>query len=170
MILPLRWLAGWLVAAACLQVLPAAAEPAGAVPLEWPYPDDVPQASSAAPGLAGKQPYDIVRFLKTRGPTNVALSPDGRTLAFRSTVTGKPQLFTLSLAAGAGTPAQITFGRAVTSYAWSPDSRWLLYAADRDGNEREGYTLISPDGTRERRLSESADAFLSFGGFSSDGR
>lgn len=133
----------------------------------WPYPDDIPEASSASPGLAGKKPYDIVRFLMTRGPGNVQLSPDGQHTAYVSSVTGKPQLFTV--AEGARTPTQITFGRAVTAYAWSPDGAWLLYASDRDGNEREGYSLISPDGTRERQLSQSSKAFLSFGGFASDG-
>ncbi|MEM8768145.1 MAG: hypothetical protein AAGE43_11915 [Pseudomonadota bacterium] len=125
---------------------------------EWPYPDDIPEASSAAPGIAGELPYDIVRFLMTRGPTNVSLSPDGRHLAYRSTETGKPQLYTLEL--GAGTPEQITFGRAVTSYSWAPAGDRLLYAADRNGNEREGYTLITPDGRQEQQLSRSSSAFL----------
>jgi len=133
----------------------------------WPYPQDIPKASSAAPGIAGETPYDIVRFLMTRGPSNVQLSPDGQTVAFVSNVTGKPQLFTLGEAHGSA--KQITFGRAVTAYAWAPAGDWLLYASDRDGNEREGYTLISPDGTRERPLSQSSKAFRSFGGFAGDG-
>ena len=135
--------------------------------IDWPYPEDVPVASSASPGLAGEKPYDIVRFLMTRGPGNAQLAADGKTLAFISNVTGKPQLFTLS--DGAASPTQITFGRAVTSYAWAPGGDWLLYAADRDGNERDGYTLISPDGTREQTVSRSSKAFVNFGGFSSDG-
>lgn len=129
--------------------------------IEWFNPEDIPQASNAAPGIAGETPYDIVRFLMTRGPRNVQLSPDGKTVAYVSSVTGKPQLFTLSDGLnGPRSATQITFGRAVTSYAWAPDSDWLLYASDRDGNEREGYTLISTDGTRERRLLQSSDAFL----------
>lgn len=148
-----------------VSVIARASEPPGAI--LWPHSEDIPKASSTAPGIAGETPYDIVRFLMTRGPRNVQLSPDGSIVAFVSNITGKPQLFSWSEARRSAT--QITFGRAVTSYSWAPGGDWLLYASDRDGNEREGYTLISPDGTRERQLSQSSKAFLSFGGFASDG-
>ena len=138
-----------------------------AAPADWPYPADVAVASSAQPGLAGQRPWDIVRFLKARGPWQANLSPDGRSLAFLSRITGEPQLFVQSLADGSA--QQITFGRAVTFHAWAPDSEWLIYGADREGDEREAYTLISKDGLKERRLSESGDAFLSFGAFTWSG-
>lgn len=134
----------------------------------WPHPEDVPTPSSPVPALAGEQPYDIVRFLLTRGPADVTLSPDGRYLAYRSDITGQPQLFVVP--ATGGWPTQLTFGPAVTFHAWAPDGQHLLYASDRDGNEREGYVLISRDGHREHRVSESGAAFLQFGDFSPDGR
>jgi len=143
----------------------AAAQPADAA---WPRPEDVPVPSSPVPGIAGERPYDIVRFLLTHGPMSVALSPDGESVAYRSVITGYPQLFVMP--ARGGWPVQLTFGPAVTSFAWAPDSRHLLYAADRDGDEREGYVLISADGTRERRVSDAGDAFVVFGDFSPDGR
>ncbi len=140
---------------------------AAEVPIEWPYPDDIPTASSAVPGRAGEVPYDIVRFLKSRGPSAVRLSPNGQRLTYLSTVTGEPQLFNVPVTGGSH--QQMTFGRAVTFYEWSPDSQWLIYGTDRDGNERNAYTVINSDGTIERRLSESGPAFLAFGSFTSDG-
>ena len=136
-------------------------------PIEWPYPEDIPTASSAVPRPAGELPYDIVRFLKTRGPRAARISPDGKRLTFLSTVTGEPQLFRIPTQGAA--PQQMTFGRAVTFYEWSPDSHWLVYGADRDGNEREAYTLIGADGRQERQLSESGPAFLAFGSFTNSG-
>ena len=136
-------------------------------PIEWPYPEDIPTASSAVPRPAGEVPYDIVRFLKARGPRAARISPDGNRLTFLSTVTGEPQLFGMPTQGGA--PQQMTFGRAVTFYEWSPDSHWLVYGADRDGNEREAYTLIAADGRQERQLSESGSAFLDFGSFTHSG-
>ena len=144
-----------------------AAGPATEAAVPWPFPGDVPKASSASPGLAGSKPYDVVRYLMARGPYNVELSADGATLAFRSQATGKAQLYTYQL--GIGSPTQITFGRAVTEYHWLPDGQQLLYAADRDGNERESYTLITTDGTKEAPVQPAGDAFLNFGGFKSDG-
>lgn len=102
--------------------------------LAWPHAEDVPEPSSPIPGMAGEKPYDIVRYLLTRGPRSVSISPDGRRLAFLSGITGQPQLFVIG--AGGAWPTQLTFGRAVTSVAWAPDSERLIYAADRDGNER----------------------------------
>jgi len=134
----------------------------------WPIPDDVPKATQPNPGLAGSKPYGILRFLLARGPANFALSADGNSLAFLARDTGQPQLYTLKR--GQSSPQQITFGRAVQSFYWLPDGERLLYSADREGNERESYTLIEANGRREQKLRQSGDAFLSFGDFSSDGK
>jgi dipeptidyl aminopeptidase/acylaminoacyl peptidase len=133
----------------------------------WPFPEDVPAPSSPVPGIAGERPYDIVRFLLMRGPRAVSMSPDGERVAYLSDLTGHPQLYVV--AATGGWPTQLTYGPAVTSFAWAPDSRQLLYASDRDGDEREGYVLINVDGTRERRVSDAGNAYVVFGGFSPDG-
>ncbi|MEZ5560061.1 MAG: S9 family peptidase [Pseudomonadales bacterium] len=130
---------------------------------DWPYPQDIPAPSAGDPGPAGQHPYDIVRFLEARGPSGVQISPDGQHVAFVSRITGEPQLFVVP--ADGGWPIQLTFGSAVTFFSWAPDSARLLYAADRDGNEREGYTLISRGGTREQVLSEAGNAYLRFGDF-----
>lgn len=133
----------------------------------WPYPDDIPKPRAVSPGLAGEQPTDIVRFLMTRGVDAFDLSPDGETLAFSYSVTGKPQLWTVP--AAGGWPRQLTFGAAVTFFRWLPDGSGLMYAADREGNEKEAYWLIATDGTEEKQVLSYADAFRAFGDFASDG-
>lgn len=55
-------------------------------------------------------------------------------------------------------------------HEWSPAGDWVVYGVDRGGNEREGYYLIAPDGTRERELLAPSEAFRVFGGFTRDGR
>ena len=64
----------------------------------------------------------------------------------------------------------MTFGESVTFHEWSPTGEWLVYGSDRGGNEREGYYLINPEGTRERELLAPSEAFRMFGGFTRDGR
>lgn len=146
-----------------LLLLPAFAQSAE----EWPYPEDTPRTSPVTVGLAGEQPADIVRYLLAEGATAVKLSPNGETVAFRWAVSGEPQLWLV--AADGGFPRQLTFGGSVTFFEWTPDGAHLLVARDANGNEREGYNLLSLDGTSERQILPQTAAFRSFGVFSPDG-
>lgn len=132
-----------------------------------PRPEDVPVVGSFSVGLAGAADPDVVRYLLVRRATAAALSPDASLLTFRTTTTGEPQLW-VAPAAG-GVPEQRTFGQSVTFHEVSPTGEWIAYGTDRGGNEREGFYLISPDGTRERELLAPTEVFRVFGGFSPDG-
>ena len=134
---------------------------------EWDNPDDIPIIEPVTVGLAGEQPADIVRYLMARGALQTRISPDGKTVAFGYRVTGEPQLWIVDTAGG--WPRQLTFGSAVTFFRWAPDGKHLLVGRDLNGNEREGYYLLSSDGTKERELLPQSDAFRAFGMFSSDG-
>jgi len=134
---------------------------------DWPHPEDTPVIEPVTVGLAGERPADIVRYLMARGALQSAVSPDGRHVAYRSRVTGEPQLWVVD--AAGGWPQQLTFGSGTTFFRWSPDAEHLLVGRDADGNEREGYYLLSIDGTRERQLLPLSDAFRSFGMFNDDG-
>ncbi len=149
-----------------LSALPAAA--GGKEPPAWPWPQDVPRPGNVAPAPAGRLPYDIVRFLMVRSVRAPRLSPDGRRLAFIADITGVPQLWVVD--AEGGWPRQLTFGRGVTFHRWLPDGSGLLYAADHDGNEKEAFHLISPDGLKERLVLPHDGSFRAFGAFSPDGR
>lgn len=132
-----------------------------------PNEDDIPKPVPAEISLAGSELPDISRFLNVRSAFAPSLAPDGRRLAFRTSITGEPQLWVVG--AEGGWPQQLTFGEAVTFHQWSPAGDWIIYGVDRGGNEREGYYLITPDGTRERELLPPSEAFRVFGGFTRDG-
>ncbi len=132
-----------------------------------PGPDDVPRPEPMSLGLAGDPRPDILRFLMVQRAWAPSLNPIGSHLAFRSDMSGRPQLW-ITDTQGVW-PVQLTFGESVTFHAWSPAGDLILYGSDRGGNEREGYFVITPDGTRERELLAPSGGFRVFGGFSPDG-
>ncbi len=135
---------------------------------DWDNPDDIPVTGPVTVGLAGEQPADIVRFLMANGAEEAWLSPDGSQLAYEWSITGKPQLWIVDI--DEGLPRQITFGREITFFRWAPNGRNLIVGRDADGNGRDGYFLISSDGTKETQLLPLSEAFREFGTFSSDGK
>jgi dipeptidyl aminopeptidase/acylaminoacyl peptidase len=153
---------------AMLALATAALLPAGAAADVWPNAGDIPIAQPVTVGLAGEKPADVVRYLLAQGAKAAELAPDGKRLAFEWAVTGEPQLWLVD--AAGGWPQQVTFGSAITFFRWSPDGQGLLVGRDAEGNEREGYYLISTDGSEERQLLPLSNAFRQFGMFSFDGR
>lgn len=78
------------------------------------------------------------------------LSPDGSTLAFVATVEKKlEQVYVQTLPQG--TPRLLTNSPASLP-RWSPDGQWIAFAGNR-GYE-SGLSIIRPDGTGERRLTD----------------
>ncbi|MES1243997.1 MAG: S9 family peptidase [Acidobacteriota bacterium] len=133
-----------------------------------PRPEDIPKVEPVTLGLAGEARPDILRYLYVQTAFSPSLSPDGKRLSFLSDATGQRQLYVVD--AAGGWPHQITFGsEGVRAHSWSPKGDWIFYSADRAGNEREAYYLISPDGTKERELLPPSESFRQFGGFSPDG-
>ena len=128
----------------------------------------VPQNEAVSVGEAGDDPADIGRYLLASGASAARISPDGSHIAMRYSVTGEPQLWVVPTSGGQ--MQQLTFGNGVTFFRWTPDSQWLLYGADNDGNEQESYALIRADGQQERIvLPPVSGGFRSFGDFSVDG-
>src|SRR5918997_2156099 len=145
------------------------AVPARAQKVQTPAPEDVPAPVPGDIGLAGAECPDIARYLNAHSATAPSLSPDGARVAYRTSVTGAPQIWIAETRANTP-PRQITFGEPVTFHEWSPAGDWIAYGVDRGGNEREGFYLLSPDGTRERELLPPSEAFRAWGGFSHDGK
>lgn len=134
---------------------------------DWDYPEDIPVIEPVTVGLAGEQPADFIRYLLAEGAGPAAPSPDGSAIAFRYSVTGERQLWIVD--SDGGWPRQLTYGSGITFFRWAPDGEHILVGRDADGNEREGFYLLSKDGTKERQVLPLADAFRSFGMFSADG-
>src|SRR5688572_1045834 len=95
----------------------SAAGPAGAprTTMYQPIESDLPRAVPGDIGLAGAPLPDVTRFLNVRAAGAPSLSPDGARVAFRTAITGVPQLWVVD--AGGGWPVQLTFGEPVTFHA-----------------------------------------------------
>lgn len=137
-------------------------------PSTTPSDADIPKPVPGDRSLAGSSTPDIARYLNVRIAGAPSMSPDGKRVAYRTGTTGSPQLWVVE--SSGGSPDQLTFGEPVTFHEWSPAGDWIVYGSDRGGNEREGYYLINPEGTKERELLTPAEAFRVFGGFTRDGR
>jgi dipeptidyl aminopeptidase/acylaminoacyl peptidase len=148
--------------------LSLACVPARGQKVQTPAPEDVPVPVPGDIGLAGAECPDIARYLNAHTAAAPSLSPDGARVAYRTSVTGSPQIW-IADARARSAPRQITFGEPVTFHEWSPAGDWIAYGVDRGGNEREGFYLISPDGERERELLPPSESFRAWGGFSHDG-
>ena len=135
---------------------------------DWPYPEDIPTPKNVDVGLAGEKPQEINRYLLAQGARSVSLSPDGESLAYIWSITGEPQLWRMP--SGGGAPEQLTFGGGITFYAFLPNGSEFLIGRDLEGNEREGFSILSQDGSSERQLLPASGAFRRLGDFSSDGK
>ena len=134
---------------------------------DWDNPADIPKTEPVTVGLAGTSPADVVRYLLAEGASSARMSPDGSRVAFRWSVTGEPQLWLVDTAGGF--PRQLTFGGGITFFEWAPDGEQLIVGRDAEGNEREGYNLLTANGTEERIVVEQSAAYRVFGTFSPDG-
>ncbi|XAS69243.1 S9 family peptidase [Micrococcaceae bacterium Sec5.7] len=100
----------------------------------------------------GKLPRRVTRGFLDTAP---AFSPDGLVLAFlRTTAGGKPQLHVVD--ASGGEPQVITDRRmGVSSFAWSPDSRRIVFGSREPEVGRYGSTDgVSADGEDARLITE----------------
>ncbi len=132
-----------------------------------PHAEDIVRPQPVALAPAGQGGPEITRYLLVRGPSQFALSPDGKAVTFLSDVTGVPQVW--SVPAGGGWPEQLTYGVGVDWIQASPRGGEVLYGADTGGDERVSMNLVSLDGSKERLVVEKSPAFRTFGAFSPDG-
>lgn len=133
-----------------------------------PLENDVPEKVTGKISLAGLAEPDIIRFLKVQDAIAPSLSPDGKLVAYRTRLTGEYQVW-VTKTDQLNAPVQITYGNSVTFHKWAPDNSGILYGTDKDGDEKEGFYLISDDGLQEKELLPPSDAYKYFGNFNKDG-
>jgi len=113
--------------------------------------------------------YDVEAYLNIRAASAVGLSPDGKTIAFLTNVTGSNQLWTIP--AAGGWPEQITFfSDRIADVAWSPKGDFIAYSKDTGGDENYQIHVVTPDGARRVPLTSNPAVRHNFGGWSRDGR
>ena len=101
----------------------------------------------------------IEKLYMTRQVGRPTWSPDGKSVAFISNMSGRNNLW-LVPAAG-GWPVQLTVSdQRQTAPAWSPDGKWIAYQSDYEGDEQWDIFLVSPKTgklvnlTRTREIAE----------------
>ena len=79
----------------------------------------------------------------TRQVGRATWSPDGKSVAFISNMSGRNNVWVVP--AEGGWPVQLTVSdQRQTAPAWSPDGKWIAYQSDYDGDEQWDIFLVSP--------------------------
>ena len=90
-----------------------------------------------------EQSLSLERLYMTRAIGGTAWSPDGKTIAFISNISGRNNLWLVP--AEGGWPMQLTISdQRQSAPAWSPDGKWIAYQSDYDGDEQWDIFFVSP--------------------------
>jgi len=90
-----------------------------------------------------QQSLSVERLYMTRSVGATAWSPDEKTIAFVSNISGRNNIWLVP--AEGGWPTQLTVSdQRQTSPTWSPDGKWIAYTSDYDGDEQWDIFFVSP--------------------------
>ena len=111
----------------------------------------------------------VALMAKVGSANTPSFSPDGRSIAFVTNISGLPQVWTMP--AAGGYPVLVTaFDDPVGFVRWSPDGRWLAFNVAPGGGLNEQIYVAHPDGSGLRRLTEGGKENNFLGDWTSDGR
>ena len=123
-----------------------------------------PKQITSKPNAQVEKSLSIEKLYMTRAIGGTAWSPDGKTVAFISNISGRNNLWLVS--AEGGWPVQLTISdQRQAAPAWSPDSKWIAYQSDYDGDEQWDIFLVSPKTgqvvnlTKTRQIAEESPAW-----------
>ena len=102
-----------------------------------------PELIKSKPNADVEKNLTIEKLYMTRAIGSTTWSPDGKTIAFVSNISGRNNLWLVP--SEGGWPTQLTISEQRQSRpAWSPDGRWIAYQSDYDGDEQWDIFLVSP--------------------------
>ncbi len=117
----------------------------------------------------GEQSLSIEKLYMTRAIGGSTWSPDGKTIAFVSNISGRNNIWLVP--AEGGWPTQLTISdQRQTQPAWSPDGKWIAYMSDYDGDEQWDIFLVSPKTGMAVNLTHSREIAEEHPTWSPDGR
>ncbi len=118
---------------------------------------------------AGVPVYGVEQFVHVRRHGPIGFSPDGRTIAFTSDVTGRRQIWTVPTEGG--WPVEVTFGdEPVAGAAWARDGARLVFERDSAGSERYDLYAVPAGGGPPENLTATPAVREQLVGFSDDQR
>jgi dipeptidyl aminopeptidase/acylaminoacyl peptidase len=102
-----------------------------------------PKQIASKPDARVEKNLTIEKLYMTRQVGGSTWSPDGKTVAFVSNMSGRNNLWLVP--AEGGWPMQLTVSdERQTSPSWSPDGKWIAYMSDYEGDEQWDIFLVSP--------------------------
>jgi len=123
-----------------------------------------PRQIASKPDARVERNLSIEKLYMTRQVGGATWSPDGKTIAFISNLSGRNNLWLVP--SEGGWPMQLTVSNErQTSPTWSPDGKWIAYTSDYDGDEQWDIFLVSPKSgqvvnvTNTREIAEQSPAW-----------
>ncbi|MGA7892799.1 MAG: S9 family peptidase [Candidatus Sulfotelmatobacter sp.] len=111
----------------------------------------------------------IEKLYMTRQVGRPTWSPDGKSIAFISNMSGRNNLWLVP--AEGGWPVQLTVSdQRQAAPAWSPDGKWIAYQSDYDGDELWDIFLVSPKTGKVVNLTSTREIAETDPTWSPDGR
>jgi len=116
---------------------------ASSAPLPAPQAITDPKQIASKPDARVEKNLSIEKLYMTRQVGGSTWSPDGKTVAFVSNLSGRNNIWLVP--SEGGWPTQLTVSdQRQTSPTWSPDGKWIAYTSDYDGDEQWDIFLVSP--------------------------
>ncbi len=126
-----------------LAVVTAITTTAMAAGLTAPKAITDPKRIAAKPNAQVEKSLSIEKLYMTRAIGGSSWSPDGKTIAFISNISGRNNLWLVPSAGG--WPTQLTVSdQRQAAPAWSPNGKWIAYQSDYDGDEQWDLFMVSP--------------------------
>jgi dipeptidyl aminopeptidase/acylaminoacyl peptidase len=130
---------------------------------------DPKQIASKPNAQVEPRSLSIEKLYMTRQVGRPTWSPDGKSIAFISNISGRNNLWLVP--AEGGWPVQLTVSdQRQTAPAWSPDGKWIAYQSDYDGDELWDIFLVSPKSGKVVNLTSTREIAETDPTWSPDGR
>jgi dipeptidyl aminopeptidase/acylaminoacyl peptidase len=128
-----------------------------------------PKQIASKPDARVEKTLSIEKLYMTRQVGGSSWSPDGKSVAFISNLSGRNNLWLVP--AEGGWPTQLTVSNErQASPTWSPDGKWIAYMSDYDGDEQWDIFLVSPKTGQVKNLTNTREISEESPTWSHDGR
>jgi dipeptidyl aminopeptidase/acylaminoacyl peptidase len=128
-----------------------------------------PKQIASKPDARVEKNLSVEKLYTTRQIGGSTWSPDGKTVAFISNLSGRDNLWLVSWEGG--WPTQLTVSdQRETNPTWSPDGKWIAYTSDYDGDEQWDIFLVSPKTGQVVNLTNTREIAETSPAWSPDGR